>query len=164
MQNWVRRRSHLLNLCDAHGLNTWGQLPNLLKKKQQNSVLCGELRILRCPGFFHRLVLHALPHERLLHLYRRTMKISMCPVTTRSENMSEQAQGDLLQTQSQDDEQVQETRYRLNCHEERCNRKRIHSLPERPKLRNAGGPELLDSMQETHRWSHTSSSKIWENW
>ena len=37
-----------------------------------------------------------------------------------------------------------ETRYRLNCHEERCNRKRIsHSLLERPKLRNAGGPELL---------------------
>ena len=53
--------------------------------------------------------------------------------------MSEQ---DLLQTQSQDDEQARETRYRLNCHEERCNRKRInsHSLPERPNLRNAGGP------------------------
>ena len=29
----------------------------------------------------------------------------MCPATIRSENMSEQAQGDLLQTQSQDDEQ-----------------------------------------------------------
>ena len=29
-----------------------------------------------------------------------------CPATIRSENMSEQAQGDLLQTQSQDDEQA----------------------------------------------------------
>ena len=48
--------------------------------------------------------------------------------TIRSENMSEQAQGDLLQTQSQEDEQARgETRYRLNCHEERCNRKRIHT-------------------------------------
>ena len=35
--------------------------------------------------------------------------------------MSEQAQGDLLQTQSQDDEQaVGEARYPLNCHEVRC--------------------------------------------
>ena len=48
-----------------------------------------------------------LPHLRLLHRYRRTMKILlMCPATTRSENMSEQAQGDLIQTQSQDDEQA----------------------------------------------------------
>ena len=33
----------------------------------------------------------------------------------------------------------------MNCHEERFNRKRInsHSLLESPKLRNAGGPELL---------------------
>ena len=30
----------------------------------------------------------------------------MCPATIRSESMSEQAQGDLLQTQSQDDEQA----------------------------------------------------------
>ena len=26
------------------------------------------------------------------------------------------------------------------------------------------GQNYLESMQETHRWSHTSSSKIWENW
>ena len=38
------------------------------------SVLCGELRVPRCPGFY-RLVLHALPHLRLLPRYRRTMKI-----------------------------------------------------------------------------------------
>ena len=37
-----------------------------------------------------------------------------------------------------------ETRYRLNGHEERCNRKRIHShFLKRPKLQNARGPELL---------------------
>ena len=73
----------------------------------ENSVLCGEFRVPRCPGFY-RLFLHALLHQRLLHRYRRTMKILiMCPATIRSENMSEQAHGDLLQTQSQDDEQAQ---------------------------------------------------------
>ena len=30
VQNWVRRRSYYLNLCEAHGLNTWGQLPHLV--------------------------------------------------------------------------------------------------------------------------------------
>ena len=36
------------------------------------------------------------------------------------------------------------TRYRLNCHEESCKQeKNPHSFPERPKLRSAGGPELL---------------------
>ena len=43
----------------------------------ENSVLCGELRAPRCPGFY-RLVLHALPHLRLLHRYRRTMKNLLC--------------------------------------------------------------------------------------
>ena len=38
---------------------------------------------------------------------------------------------------------ARETRYRLNCHEKRCNRKRIHTHFLRPKLRHAGGPELL---------------------
>ena len=54
-----------------------------------------------------------------------------------------------------------ETRYRLNCHEERCNRKRIHT--HFLKGRNCEmheGQNYLDSMLETHRWSHTSSSKI----
>ena len=56
---------------------------------------------------FYRLVLHALLHLRLRNRYRSTMKILiMCPATIRSENISEQAQGDLLQTQSQDDEQA----------------------------------------------------------
>ena len=54
------------------------------------------------------------------------------------QKMSEQSQQDLLQTQSQDDEQA---RNRLNCHEERCNRRRIHT--HFLKDRNAGGPELL---------------------
>ena len=42
-------------------------------KMAENSVFCGELRVLRCPGYY-RLVLHALPHLRLLHRYLRTMK------------------------------------------------------------------------------------------
>ena len=40
----------------------------------ENSVLWWEFRAPRCPGFY-RLVLHALPHLRLLHRYRGTMKI-----------------------------------------------------------------------------------------
>ena len=64
---------------------------------------------------------------------------TMCPATIRSENMSGQAQRDLLQTESHDDEQARETRYRLNCRKE----KNSHSLLERPKLRNAGVPKLL---------------------
>ena len=43
----------------------------------ENSVLCEEFPAPRCPGFC-RLVLHALPHLRLLHRYRRTMKILLC--------------------------------------------------------------------------------------
>ena len=43
----------------------------------ENSVLCGELRAPRCPGFY-RLVLHAQLHLRLLHRYRRTVKIFSC--------------------------------------------------------------------------------------
>ena len=45
--------------------------------------------------------------------------------------MSEQAQGDLLQTQ------------RLNYHEEGVTREDFTPTPESSKLRNAGGPELL---------------------
>ena len=41
---------------------------------EENSVLCGELRAPRCPGFY-RLVLRALLHLRLLHRYRKTTKI-----------------------------------------------------------------------------------------
>ena len=44
---------------------------------EENTVLCGEIRVPRCPGFY-RLVLHALPHLRLLHRYRRTMKNLLC--------------------------------------------------------------------------------------
>ena len=58
-----------------------------------------------------------------------------------------------------------ETRHRLNCHEERCIRKRIHThfLKDR-NCEMQEGQNYSDSMQEAHRWSHTSSSKIWENW
>ena len=49
----------------------------------ENSVSRGELRAPRCPGFY-RLVLHALLHLRLLHRYRRTIKVSVTnPVTGR---------------------------------------------------------------------------------
>ena len=41
------------------------------------SVLCGELRAPRCPGFY-RFVLPALPHLRLRHRYCKTKKILLC--------------------------------------------------------------------------------------
>ena len=77
VQNWVRRRSYYLKLCEAHGLNTWGQLPHLIKHGRKFSNMwrtsCSSLS-----RVFYRLVLHALLHLRLLHRCRRTMKILLC--------------------------------------------------------------------------------------
>ena len=80
----MRRWSYCLNLCEAHGLNTWGQLPHLMNNGRK-SVLCGELRAPRCPGFY-RLVLHALLHLRLRHRYRKTMTDSVSSNNTKWEN------------------------------------------------------------------------------
>ena len=93
-------------------------------------------------------------------------KFLLCPATIRSENMSQQEQGETCYKPShRTTNKHWEIRYRLNCHEERCNRKRIHThfLKDR-SCEMLEGQNYLDSMQETHRWSHTSSSKIWENW
>ena len=58
--------------------------------------------------------------------------------------MSEQAQGDLLQTQSQDDEQARRDPLPPELPLGKVQQeKNSHSLPERPKLRNAGGRKLL---------------------
>ena len=68
----------------------------------------------------------------------------MCPATIRCETMSEQAQGDLLQTQSQDDQQAQGNPLPPELPWGKVEQeKNSHSLPERPKLRNAGRPEQL---------------------
>ena len=53
----------------------------------EKSVLCGELRVPRCPGIY-RLVLRALPHLRLLHHYRMSEQAKEtchkpCPSTER---------------------------------------------------------------------------------
>ena len=164
VQNWVRRRSYYLNLCEAHGFNTWGQLPHLMKM-EGNSVFCGELRASRCPGFY-RLVLPALPHLRLRHRYRRTMKILLIvqqqyEVRTWVNMHNETCYKPSHRTSNKHGE----TRYRLNCHEDRCNRKRIHThfLKDRNCEIAKKNQNYWNSMQETHRWSHTSSSKILEN-
>ena len=39
VQNSVWRRSCYLNLCEAHGLNTWGQLSHLMKNGRKISIL-----------------------------------------------------------------------------------------------------------------------------
>ena len=94
---------------------------------EENSVFCGELRASRCPGFY-RLVLPALPHLRLRHRYRRTMKILLIvqqqyEVRTWVNMHNETCYKPSHRTSNKHGE----TRYRLNCHEERCNRKRIHT-------------------------------------
>ena len=85
----------------------------------------------------------------------------MCPATIRSDNMSEQAQGDLLQTQSQDDEQRVKPVTAWIAMRKRCNRKRIHThfLKDR-NCEMQEGQNYLDPVQETHRWSHTSEQQI----
>ena len=106
----------------------------------EKSTLCGELRAPRCfiDSFF-----------MLYFTYVSDIVIAglwkfYCPATIRSEHMSEQAQGDLLQIQSQDDEQARRDPLPLEWPRGKVKQeKNSHTLPERPKLRNTGGPELL---------------------
>ena len=130
------------------------------------SVLCGELRAPCCPGFLSirsscstSLTSPTSLSQDYEHFFLK------CPATIRSENMSEQAQGDLLQTQSQDDELARRRPLPPEFPWGKVNRKRIHThfLKDR-NCEMQEGQNYLDSTQETHRWSHTSSSKIWEKW
>ena len=109
---------------------------------------------------------HAVPHLRLLHRHRRTMQIFFCvqqlfEVRTWVNKHKETFYKPSHRTTNKHEE----TRYRLHCHEERCNRKRIHThfLKDR-NCEMQEGQNYLDPRQETHRWSHASSSKISENW
>ena len=134
-------------------------------EKLQKTVSCGELRAPRCPGF-NRLVLHAPLHPRLRHRYRRTMKILLCVQQQYEVRIWLNKHKETCYKPShRTTNKHGETRYRLNCHEERYNRKRIltHFLKDR-NCEMQEGQNYLDSMQVTHGWSHTSSSKIWENW
>ena len=134
-------------------------------KMTENSVLCGELRALRCPGFY-RLVLHALLHLRLRHRYRRTMNFLLCvqqqyeeeyewtstrrlvtnPVTGRRISTGRPVTAWIAMRKDVTGKEFTLTSWKTEI--AKCRR----------------GQNYLDSMQETHRWSHTSSSKIWENW
>ena len=110
----------------------------------ENSVLCGELRALRCPGFY-RLVLHALLHLRLRHRYRRTMNFLFCVQQQYEVRIWVNKHTETCYKPShRTTNKHGETRYRLNCHEERCNRKRIHThfLKDR-NCEMQEGPELL---------------------
>ena len=51
----------------------------------------------------------------------------MCPATIRSENMLSKHKETCYKPSHRTTNKHGETRYRLNCHEERCNRKRIHT-------------------------------------
>ena len=108
----------------------------------ENSVVCGELRASRCAGFY-RLILPALPHLRLRHRYRRTTNFfcvqQQYEVIIRVNKHKETCYKPSHRTTNKHGE----TRYRLNAMRKGVTRKNSHSLPERPKLRSAGGPELL---------------------
>ena len=96
----------------------------------------------------------------------RLWNFIMCPATIRSENMSEQAQRDQLQTQSQDDEQARWNPLPAWIAMKKGVTRKEFTLTSW-KIENCElqeGQNYLDSMQETHKWSHTSSSKIGENW
>ena len=104
VQNSVRRSYHL-NLCEAHRLNTWGQLPHLMNSGRKIQYFAENFVLLVVQGFIDSFFMLHLTYVSYI-VIRRNMKNIMCPATIRSENTSEQAQGDLIQTQSQDDEQA----------------------------------------------------------
>ena len=163
VQNWVRRRSY--NKISTKPTD-WTPEVNyhITWKMAEKSVLCGELRAPRCPGFY-RLFLHALPHVRLRHRYRRTMIFPCVQQQYEVKIWVNKHKETCYKPSHTTANKHGKTRYRLNCHKEKCNRKGIHT--HFLKDRNCEMQEcqnFLDSMQETHRWSHTSSSKIWENW
>ena len=78
VQNWVRRWTCYLNICEAHGLNTWGQLLHLRNNGRKIQYYAENFVLLVVHPGFYRLVLPALPHLRLRHRYRRTMNILSC--------------------------------------------------------------------------------------
>ena len=143
VQNWVRRRSCFLNLCEAHGLNTWGQLPHLMKNGRNFSIM----RRTSCSSLSRVLSIGSscsTSPTSPTSLSQDYEKYYVSSNNTKWEYEWKQAQGDLLQTQSQDDEQARGNPLppelpRGKAHQE----KNKHSLPETQKLRNAGGPELL---------------------
>ena len=158
MQNCVRRRSYYLNLCEAHGLNTWGQLPHLMKNDRKFSIK----RRTSCSSLSRVLSTRSscsTSPQSPTSCHRRTMKIVLC--VQQQYKHKETCYKPSHRTTNKHGE----TRYRLNCHEERSNRKRIHThfLKDR-NCEMQEGQNYLDSMQATHKWSHTSSSKIWESW
>ena len=117
---------------------------------EENSVLCGELRTPRCPGFF-RLVLHALLHLRCV---QQQYEVRICVYKHK-----ETCHIPSHETTNKHGE----TRYRLNCHEERCNRKKIHThfLKDR-NCEMQEGKNYLD-YQETHKRSHRGAKlKGWD--
>ena len=105
VQNWVRRRSYYLNLCEAHGLNTWGQLPHLMKNDRKFSIM----RRTSCSSLSRVLSIGSscsTSPTSPTSLSQDYEKYYVSSNNTKWEYEWKQAQGDLLQTQSQDDEQA----------------------------------------------------------
>ena len=127
VQNWVRRRSYYLNLCEAHGFNTWGQLPHLMKNGRKFSILrrtsCFSLsRVLStrstCSTSPTSPTSLSQDNEQFYWLSSNEYEVRTWV------NMHNET---CYKPSHRTSNKHGETRYRLNCHEERCNRKRIHT-------------------------------------
>ena len=127
VQNWVRRRSYYLNLCEAHGLNTWGQLPHLMKNGRKISVM----RRTSCSSLSRVLSTRSSCSTSLTSptsLSQDCEKIYLCPEQHYEVRIWVNKHKETCYKPShRTTNKHGETRYRLNCHEERCNRKRIHT-------------------------------------
>ena len=139
VQNWARRRSYYLNLCEAHGLNTRSQLPHLMKNDRTFSIM----RRTSCSSLSRVLPTRSscsTSPTSPTSLSQDYEFFIMCPATIRSEKHTETCYKPGHRTTNKHGE----TRYRLNCHEERCKRKRIHThfLKDR-NCEMQEGPELL---------------------
>ena len=125
VQNWVRRWSYYLNVCEAHGLNNWGQLPHLMQNGRKVSIMlrtsCSSLsRVLST-----RSSCSTPPTSPIIAGLWKFYYVSSN--NTKWEYEWTSTKETCYKPSHRTTNKHGETRYRLNCHKERCNRKRVHT-------------------------------------
>ena len=165
VQNWVRRRSYLLESLRSPLIEHLRSITTSHEKWQKIQYYAENFVFLVVQGFKDSFFMVYLTDVSEF-VFAGTMNILFCvqqqyEVRIRVNKHKETCYKPSHRTTNKHGE----TRHRLNCHEERCNRKRSHThfLKDR-NCEMQEGQNYSDSLQEAHRWSHTSSSKIWENW
>ena len=126
VQNWVPRRSHNLNLCEAHGLNTWGQLPHLMKNDRTFSVMRRTSRssLSRVLSTRSSCCTSRTSPTSLSQTMKNILSVQrQCEVRIWVNKHKETCYKPSLRTTNKHGE----TRYRLGCHEGRCNGGGIHT-------------------------------------